>query len=426
MRFGALIWMAWRQLRSVRARVLPGTRGLSFMTSMSIAGVATGVMALVVVLSVMGGFESDLRRKMLAGQPHGEIMAENAAGGFSLVEHPLAEIAAAIPEARQIEPFTEADIVMKHRRFMASATLFGIDPEIGATNWGFEGAFIEGSLADLAGNERPAIALGDDLARQLGVSVGDELVVLSPQTGVTTILGGGTLSRVFVVTGIFSTGMFNYDSKWAVTNLSEGLRFIADFDESLIADRFVSGIGFSVTDPMAINTIKNRFEFSQKQASGLKLRTWQEANKSLLFALKLEKFAMGSILMLIVVVAAFSISGTMMMTVFHKRAQVSLMRALGMTRKDVGRLYLVHGSVIGLSGVVIGVLLGVLVCSFIQWSKSVPLPSDVYYLKVLPVRFLPVDYAVIVVCAFGLSLLASLYPAWVAARQVPGAGLRYE
>lgn len=426
MRFGALIWMAWRQLRSVRARVLPGTRGLSFMTTMSIAGVATGVMALVVVLSVMGGFESDLRRKMLSGQPHGEIMAENAAAGFSLNDHPLSEIAAAIPEAQQIEPFTEADIVMKHGRFMASATLFGVDPDIGATNWGFDGAFIEGSLADLAKPGRASIALGDDLARQLGVSVGDELIVLSPQTGVGTLLGGGTLSRVFVVTGIFSTGMFNYDSKWAVTNIKDGLRFIADFDESLLADRFVSGVGFSLANPMKIDVIKKRFRLRPENASRLQLRTWQEANKSLLFALKLEKFAMGSILMLIVVVAAFSISGTMMMTVFHKRPQVSLLRALGMTRRDIGRLYMVHGCVIGLSGVVMGIVLGVLICGFIQWSKSVPLPSDVYYLKVLPVRYLPVDYLVIVIAAFGLSVVASLYPAWLAARQVPGAGLRYE
>lgn len=422
----ALIWMAWRQLRSIRARVLPGTRGLSFMTTMSMAGVATGVLALVVVLSVMAGFEADLRRKLLDGQPHVQVSGETATAGFSLKEHPLDEIARAVPDARRLEPFTEADVVIKRKRYMSSATLFGIDPEIGASNWGFDGAFIEGDLESLRASKVPAIALGDELARQLSVEVGDELAVLSPQAGVGSILGGGTLSRVFVVTGIFSTGAFNYDAKWAVTNLEEGRRFMADFDESLAVDQFVSGVAFSLDDPLRAGWLKNRFERGLGATSGLRIQTWQETNKSLLFALKLEKFAMGSILMLVVVVAAFSISGTMMMTVFHKRGHVSLLRALGMSRRDVSRLYLIHGAVIGLTGGLIGLVVGILLCLGVEWSRSVPLPGNVYYLKVLPVKFLPLDYSVIVLAALGFSFAAAAYPAWVAARQEPGSGLRYE
>ncbi len=422
----ALIWMAWRQLRSVRARVLPGTRGLSFMTSMSIAGVATGVMALVIVLSVMGGFGADLSDKMLSGQPHGEVMAKTATAGFSLNEHPLTEIAAAIPEAMRLEPFTEADVVIKRRRFLSSATVFGIDPTIGAQNWGFNGTFVEGRIEDLSSRNPPGIALGDQLAGQLGADLGDEVVLLSPQAGVGSILGGGTLSRTFVVTGIFSTGMFNYDSKWAVTNLDEGRRFMADFDESLAVDKFVSGIGFNMKDPMQVDRVKSRFERLVGAKSGLRISTWQETNKSLLFALKLEKFAMGSILMLVVVVAAFSISGTMMMTVFHKRGNISLLRALGMSRRDVSRLYMIHGGVIGFTGVAIGLALGILFCLAVVWTRGVPLPADVYYLKILPVKFLPMEYTVIVLAALGFSFAAAAYPAWVAARQDPGAGLRYE
>ena len=418
--------MAWRQLRSVRARVLPGTRGLSFMTTISIAGVATGVMALVVVLSVMGGFEADLRRKMLSGQPHAEVMGENATAGFSLKEHPLEEIARMIPEATRLEPFTEADVVIKRKRFMSSATLFGIDPAIGATNWGFTGTFIDGRFEDLMRRNPPGIALGDQLAALLGADVGDELVVLSPQAGVSSILGGGTLSRSFKVVGIFSTGMFNYDSKWAVTTLDDGRRFMGDFDESMTADRFVSGVGFNLQDPMQAGLIKARFERAQGATPGLRVNTWQETNKALLFALKLEKFAMGSILMLVVVVAAFSISGTMMMTVFHKRGQVSLLRALGMSKRDVSRLYLIHGGVIGVTGVILGLGMGILLCFAVEWTRGVPLPPDVYYLKVLPVKFLPWDYLVIALSALGFSLAASAYPSWIAARQDPGAGLRYE
>jgi lipoprotein-releasing system permease protein len=256
----------------------------------------------------------------------------------------------------------------------------------------------------------------------LNADIGDEIVVLSPQAGMGSILGGGTLSRTFVLTGVFSTGMFNYDTKWAVTNLAEGRRFMPDFDESLTRDRFVTGVGFSVADPMDVSHLRARIS----GRPGLDMLTWQEANKSLLFALKLEKFAMGSILMLIIVVAAFSISGTMMMTVFHKRGQVSLFRAIGMSRSDILRLYLAQGAVIGVTGVGIGLVLGLLICGMVEWGRGVPLPADIYYLKILPVKFLPAEYVVIVMCALGFSLLASVYPAWVAARQDPGSGLRYE
>ncbi|NBQ54234.1 MAG: FtsX-like permease family protein, partial [Proteobacteria bacterium] len=164
----------------------------------------------------------------------------------------------------------------------------------------------------------------------------------------------------------------------------EGRRFMADFDESLAVDRFVSGVGFHLRDPMQVGRIKSRFERALGGEAGLRLNTWQETNKALLFALKLEKFAMGSILMLVVVVAAFSISGTMMMTVFHKRGHVSLLRALGMSKRDVARLYMIHGGVIGVTGVVIGLAMGILLCSAVEWTRGVRLPADVYYLKVLP------------------------------------------
>ena len=395
------------------------------MTTMSIAGVATGVMALVVVLSVMAGFEGDLRGKMLNGKPHVEIVGENATAGFSLVEHPLQKLAQAFPGAGEMQPFTETDVVLKRKTYISSATLFGVDPDKGASHWGFNGAFREGDMTGLKFRDvdgRPGIALGDELAKHLNADLGDEIIVLSPQVGMSSILGGGTLSRTFVVSGIFSTGMFNYDTKWAVTNLEEGRRFMPDFDESLTRDQVVTGVGFTVADPMNVSHLRDRLS----GWPGLRMVTWQEANKSLLFALKLEKFAMGAILMLIVVVAAFSISGTMMMTVFHKRGQVSLLRAIGMSRRDVTRLYLTQGAVIGLTGVVIGLFLGVLVCAIVEWGRGVPLPADIYYLKILPVKFLPVEYMVIAMCAFLFSLLASVYPAWVAARQDPGSGLRYE
>jgi len=451
-RRGFIWWMAWRNF-SLRRH----GSGLSFMTSVSILGVAVGVAALIIVLSVMGGFEADLRRKMLAGQPHLEVLSEFATGGFSLVDYPLSAFKELYPEATGIEPFTTADVVLKRKSFLASATLFGIDPALEGKLWGFHGdAFYEGRLADLSrphrviesdlssGPERPGIMLGDQLAQQLGADIGDEVTVLSPQANVGAVLGGGTISRSYVVAGKFSTGMFNYDAKWSIVTLGEGRRFLPDYDESLEREQYVTGVGINFKDPMAVATYEARVEGrgadpgdnilfekfaglpAEQRPVALSGLTWQETNKSLLFALKLEKFAMGSILMLIVVVAAFSISGTMMMTVFHKRGQVALLRALGMSRSQIARLFMAHGMTIGTVGIALGLAIGVAACLLIAWGRVVPLPPGIYYLKMLPVRFLPVDYVVICVSAWFLSLAAAVWPALTAARQEPSLGLRYE
>jgi lipoprotein-releasing system permease protein len=153
--------------------------------------------------------------------------------------------------------------------------------------------------------------------------------------------------------------------------------------------------------------------------------TWKDTNKSLLFALKLEKFTMSSILLLIVLVAAFSISGTIMMTVFHRRSQIALFRSLGMTQMEIAKVFLAIGFFIGTIGTLIGLLLGLSACSLLYFFQFVDLPAGIFYQSKLPVRFLPTEYLVIALCAWVLSIVATLYPALIASRQDPGAGLRY-
>ena len=422
-------WLAWRNFSARRQG-----SGLSFMTTVSILGVAIGVGALVVVLSVMGGFEADLKRKMTSGEPHLEIIAENAVAGFSLKEFPLERFKKAFPESIQAEPFVSADVVLKRKGFVVPATLIAVRPEMeGSKLWAFDGAFIEGSLADFKSlrkpqfpqdpkviRDLPGIALGDQLSLQISADVGDEITVLSPQASAGAALSGGTLARSFVVTGKISTGLFSFDQKWAVCGLDEGRYFIPEYDSSLREEQYVTGVALNVSDPMSVEKFGDRV----KQFKGLKMQTWQMTNKSLLFALKLEKFTMGSILMLIVLVAAFSISGTMMMTVFHKKGRVSILRALGMSKQEIVRLFLANGIVIGTAGVLLGLSIGVSICWFIATNKGIPLPRGVYYLKQLPVRFLPLEYGVICLCAWILSLVASVYPAIAASQQEPSDGLR--
>lgn len=407
------------------------------MTVVSIAGVAIGVGALVLVLSVMGGFEADLRRKMLSGEPHLEILsATNALGGFSLKEYPLENFKKLIPEASAIEPFVTSDVVLKRRGFVTAAILIGVRREMeGSKLWAFDGSFSQGEFSDLfesrkpdvpqqAGvyDQLPGIALGDKLALQIGADIGDEITVLSPQASPSTALAGGTLARRYVVTAKINTGQVSYDSKWTVASLDEGRHFMADYDPSLATEQYVTGVAVNVPNPMAIDEVADRL----KKWADLSPKTWQVTNKSLLFALKLEKFTMGAILMLIVLVAAFSISGTMIMTVFHKRGQVSILRSLGMSQNEVLKLFLAHGLVIGTVGVAFGLAFGLVACYLIRFTKLFPLPEGIYYLRMLPVKFLPLEYVVICLCAWVFALIASAYPALAASRQNPSDGVRCE
>ena len=406
------------------------------MTVISVLGIGLGVTALIVVLSVMGGFESDLTGKMLSGEPHFELLnRENPGAGISLAKVNVKSLCQKIPDAENCAAFTSSEVVLKRKTFVAAANLFGIDPtDTGKKLWAFDGSFSEGRIEDLdlpnktssnkltTQEELPGIALGDQLAQQIGANVGDIITVLSPQVSAGSILGGEPIARRFVLTGKFITGLFNYDGKWAVTTLEQGRYFLMDFDPSLIEEKYVTGIGVNVHAPLKLEKNIAKIELE----TNLKVLAWTETNKSLLFALKLEKFTMGSILMLIVLVAAFSISGTMIMMVYYKRRQVSILRAIGLSRQGVLKLFLAHGLVVGSFGVLLGLGVGLCICLLIQQFKFIPLPAGVYYLRSLPVKFLPLEYGIICSFAWILALFASIYPAFMASRHPPTLGLQYE
>ncbi len=421
--------MSWKYLRARKKG-----NGLSFMTLISVLGLSLGVAALIIVLSVMGGFEQDLKGRMLRGSPHLEILADNALAGFSLKEFPLARFQEVYKDAVGIEPFTQADIVLKQGQHVSSGVMFGIEPT-GGSLWGYKDSMVEGQLVDIGklhaplievdgkGANLPGIVLGDKLAHQLSAEIGDEVSVLSPQTlaSSSSAMSGATMTRSYVVVGIFRTGLFNYDSKWAVVSLDEGRKFLQDYDPSMDEDQYVSGIGINAVNPIAIEKLAERI----KPFQGLKSLTWKEANSSLILALKLEKFSMGSILMLIVLVAAFSISGTMMMSVFHRKREVCLLRSLGMTKTKIVRLFLIQAQVIAMVGISLGLGFGLVVCTVIYQLRFFKFPPPFEMLKIFPIKFLPVEYAVICLFAWMLSLIGACYPAWIASKHDPSRGLRY-
>lgn len=415
-------WLAWRHLRARNGR------SLSFMTSISIAGVAVGVATLIVVLSVMGGFEHKLQQKMLRGEPHLEVFHKDLAIGFSSNDLPLESIRNKIPEAEAIGFFTRADVVLKHRKNLQAAELYGVMPD--KDLWIFENSMIEGDSASLAGSHQtlngegpwPGIILGEGLVANLGVNLGEEVLVINPSSAIQSSTPDQGSVRRYVLTGIFRSNDAKFDGKWAAVSIDEGRRYLPDFGPELIAEAYVTGLALRLRDPFQVSRIAERF----KEYAWAQTVSWEQSNQALLFALKLEKFAMGSILMLIVLVAAFSISGTIMMTVHHRRKQVAIFRAMGMSRSDVSHLFMGHGLLIGTVGIIAGLMFGLGVCYVVQRWGLVSLPNGAYAQKQLPVKFLPMTYLVIVVSAWLFSLFAAIYPALMASRQSPSEGLRAE
>ena len=411
-----LLWLAWRNLSNPQKGL-----GLSVMTFVSIAGVAIGVMALTIVLSIMGGFERDLKSSMVKGLPHIEIYnRDNPTLGFALKDYPLTFFKKLFPEAIAVEPFIQVDVVLKHNKHLSSATIFAVEPRAGGGLWGFrrQGTIVAGNFADLQQID-DALLLGEALAIQMGASINDEITVLNPAaTSFADSLAAA--ARTFKLVGIFRTGLFNYDGKWAVIALANGRKFLPDYDDSLSQQRYVSGVALNFSDP---DQVDQQIELLTN--NDLKTVTWKESNASLIYALKLEKFAMGAILMLIVLVAAFSISGTMMMTVFYRRCQIALLRALGLSRRRTFKVFLIQGLLIGTIGVAIGMALGLGILVIVG-TVTIPLSQDVYQLPEVPVRFLWHDYPIIAILAWLLSLIAVTYPAMVAAKEPPAKGLRFQ
>ncbi len=418
-----LLWIGVRQLASKKGN------NLSFMTWTSILGITIGVAALIIVMSVMAGLGMDLKSKMFKGLPHLEILAHNKMLGFSLKELSIEKVRNLFPEATGVEPFTQADVILKRGKHLASVTLFGIDPQKGGKLWGFSQGMVDSENIRMLSEPvqifsyqtaMPGIILGEGLAVQLGASVGDTLRVLTPQINLSNVLGGAPVSREFRVLGLFNTDLIQFDQRYAVVSLNDGRKFMPDYDESLDTEEYVTGISVNFRDPEKVNDVEARI----KTVKDVQISTWKDANKSLLFALWLEKFTMGAILFLIVLVAAFSICGTLMMTVNYRRGQIALLRCLGMTVSDIKRLYIFYGSAIGFLGVMFGFMLGLLVCVALYYFQFIPMPSEAFYQKQLPVKFLPLEYGIICIMAWILSLIASIYPAIIASKQDPGEGLR--
>jgi lipoprotein-releasing system permease protein len=404
-----------RYLRSTRRRGF-----LSFITLVSMLGLALGVAVLIVVLSVMNGFERELRTRILSVTSHATLMGLDA----TLADWRGAQrLALAQPEVTAAVPYVEVQAMLVNGARAAPTQLRGVLPEQERRAVGIAQHISGGRIEDLQpGTFR--IVLGDALAEALGVQVGDTVVLVAPQ-GTVTPAGFTPTMRRFRVSGLFHSGMYEYDSALALAPLRDAARIYRLGDT-------VTGLRLALRDPLAAPRVVR--DLALQLGGGFYISDWTRNHASFFRSIQVTKTMMFMILILVVAVAAFNIVATLVMVVKEKRPAIAILRTLGALPRNVLAIFTVQGTLIGLTGTALGALLGGLIASHVaalvalieRLSGAQFLDARVYYMSELPAYVEWQDVLQVCGVAFLLCAFATLYPAWRAALTQPAEALRHE
>lgn len=430
---------------------------ISIITLLSIIGIMVGVMALIIVLSVMTGFEDDLRGKILGTNAH--IVVLKFSGGithYNKLEHFLKygmeesikkqseennsnkenllnrftqEISYddKLNLAKQIigvTPFIYSQAMLSSHENVTGIVLRGIDPTTVTQVTDLSKTLLQGSISQLTDIYKDpesnakigGIIIGKELARNLGVVYGDTVNIISP-LGMMTPLGMIPRMKKFKVVGIFSTGMYEYDSGLAYLSLKDAQQFL-DLGND------VTGLEIKIKDIFkareVARLIQNELGFPYYA------RSWEDTNRNLFTALKLEKTVMFIILILIIMVGALGIVSSLIMVVVEKTKDIAILKALGATDKSIMKIFVYQGLFIGLIGTGLGMLFGYVTCLLLKQYHFISLPKDVYYIDTLPVTMKPEIFVIVAIATIIVSFLATIYPSYKASKLPPAETLRYE
>jgi lipoprotein-releasing system permease protein len=411
-------WEIYLGLRYTRAK--RRNHFISFISGVSMLGITLGIVALVVVLSVMNGFHKEVRDRILGMAAHATISAVD--GGLANWRDAMAK-ARQNPEVVGAAPYVELQAMLVNGQNVSGALLRGIDPAQEGQVSQLPTSMRRGSIQALKPGSF-GIVLGTELADALGVVTGDKVTVVTPEMNVTP---AGLMPRLkrFTVVGIFEVGMAEYDRSMAVLN-------IADAAKLMRLGSAVTGVRLKLKDMWQAPRVAR--ELASSLHGYYRVTDWTMQHRNFFSALQTEKRMMGLILFLIVAVAAFNIVSTLVMVVTDKQSDIAILRTLGASPRSIMGLFVVQGTTIGFAGTLLGVALGVVAALNVErivgWIERVFhvhfLDPNVYYISELPSDLHWHDVGVIGLSAFLISLLATLYPAWRASRVQPAEALRYE
>jgi lipoprotein-releasing system permease protein len=390
---------------------------VSFITWVSLLGVALGVAVLIVVLSVMNGLGTELRDRLLSTSAHASLNA----GGAAIAD--WRQVMERLKGARGLvgaAPYLDTDAMLSRQPAMSGAIVRGIDPALEPQVSSIAESMREGKLTDLEPGQN-RIILGHMLAYQLEVGVGDRITVMTPGSGAGAAEGTVVpVLREFYVAGIFEVGLQEHDSVLALVNLADA--------EALRGLSGPTGIRLKFADVLQAPALARAA--AARFAPGLEVRDWTEDNQAYFRAIRIEKTMMTLILMLIVAVAVFNIGATLVMVVSDKRTDIAILRTLGMSPRAVLAVFMTQGVLIGWIGTAIGVASGLAIALHVPFLEQALnlhiMDPDVYYISAIPSETRPGDVIGIAFAALLLTFVATLYPAWQAAKTQPAEALRYE
>ena len=421
------LFISLRYLRAKRKQIF-----VSVISFISVAGIFLGVAALIIVLAVMNGFETDLRNKILGVNSHVVLMEYTGPmKNYQQVMSKIADIDGVVAST----PFIYGQTMLKHGDRVSGIVLRGLSTEDAFKVINL-GKMKEGKIDYLSEKNRttlnvdknktslPGILIGKELAKNLGLFFLDTVSVISPM-GISTPMGMVPRLKNFLIVGIFDSGFYEYDSTLAYISLN-------DCQDFLNMGNTVTGIEIKVADIYKADSIAKGIE--KKLGFPFWARHWMEMNKNLFSALRLEKRVMFIILSLIVLVATFNIVTALIMVVMEKNKDIAILKSMGATSRSIMKIFVLQGLIISVTGTVLGCLGGLTIATNLDWiSKFIEkifhfkiLPGDVYYLSELPSRVNYTDVLVIIAGTILISFLSTIYPSWRASKLDPAESLRYE